>query len=244
MNLFHYQIKNGTTLDLLLKLTAGKPAILLYPINDVNISISIKLDSAIWIFSQLYPAPISSDNTATSFAVWNVRATKEEIIVYNKQEYAYLFWDAITIEKHNFKINLNNAFCTESIQIPNMLNKMLISYGLTVKERQDLITYWLNDLTSADYAICQIIGSFEKPKEIDKIKYLGDQYYNKAAILNFDSEIKDNCPDVVLRIILLFSPSYRFVNYNYTGPEIQIPLKREGFWAVEWGGINTHEYAM
>lgn len=252
----YYKIKDNDTIDIILRIRGGKPVILFYPDKKNNnliteTSVQLTLDESVWEPSLLYPTPSNlscfskeknnNNNKGTldeqdnKQIKWNIQIKPDGTISYNKQVYAYLFWEALTVGQHNFQIDLKNAFCTESIYAPNLLNSVLTSYGLNVKERQDLITYWLPELTENDYLVFQVICSLEN-KSTKKIDYYGSSYYQQVAKLEITPQ-----PDFVLRIFLLFSPSSKFIKF-YNNSKINIPINRNGCWVVEWGGMNTREY--
>lgn len=53
-----YNVKDGATFHLVLRLTGGKPVILLYPRKQLAVSVEVVLSSC-WNFSALYPKPSS-----------------------------------------------------------------------------------------------------------------------------------------------------------------------------------------
>ena len=213
---------------------AGKPVILFYPKELISVEVILDLDETIWKMPLLYPEPINNNLYIQNKIKWKIDVDSNGIITYNNQKYAYLFWEALVCPD-NFKIDLLNATCIESINAPYILDKMLISYGLNIKERQDLITFWLHDIIQKEYVVFQIIGSLQQNNLYETI-YFGDSFYNSVTTLQINPP-----PDSLLRILLLFSGSDSYIKCNYVHHQ-NVKRNDNDYWVVEWGGINTYEF--
>lgn len=227
-------------------LFANKSVILFYPKESINVEVALDLDETVWDVTScilLYPEPISSKYIQNKIK-WKIDVDTNNIITYNSQKYAYLFWQA-TVFSNNFKIDPSNATCVESINAPHILDKMLISYGLNIKERQNLITCWLHDIIQKEYVVFQIIGSLQHNNSHETICFgnntisqimSDDSFYNSTTKLQINPP-----PDSLVRILLLFSGSDSYIKCNYIHHQ-DITRNDNEYWVVECGGINTNEF--
>ncbi|EAX96599.1 Ubiquitin family protein [Trichomonas vaginalis G3] len=92
--LMDYNVHDGDTINLALRLCGGKPVIYLYPKEEIDAKVSIKINDG--DFSFVYPS-FDKDNT------WNVKALPSGEIVHRGKKLRYLFWETL------FYPNLNMA---------------------------------------------------------------------------------------------------------------------------------------
>jgi len=138
---------------------------------------------------------------------WDVFVTTESLI---DDEYDYLFYEA-KLQKIDVPTE-GWVVAYESLDpwFEYYLNKL----GLNKKEKYQFKEYWLEELDESNFY---------------EIKLLSKEFLDE----NMDLIIEPK-PDAEIRVIFLFKPIEE--NYPITNPEIITPL-REGFTAVEWGGI-------
>ncbi len=215
-------IKRDAIIHLIPMLRGGKPVICMYAPDgqSVTASVSLRLDDS-WRYSALYPRPSKENrNYVTWDVVVNADLKSQELTVINNgvtKEYSYLFWEAVTVGLPNFVIDQKNQFCIRSSEIDDHLDSALTKLGLNTRERNDLITYWLEQMKSKEYLL------FSFCNEI--------LYSNRARL-----EISP-VPDCLIRVFLLFCPVD--IEHPTTGDLSSLtgPL-RQGFTVVEWGGMN------
>lgn len=141
---------------------------------------------------------------------WKITANPDGTIKdeTNGSEYSYLFWEAVG------KIyDLESGYVVKKADLLNFLKEKLSGYGLLPKEYNEFIVYWYPILLRNE---CNAITFF-------------CEEYEKDFELHIDPK-----PDRVFRIYML----YRKVdeNENIPLPNEPLPVTREGFTVVEWGG--------
>ena len=96
------------------------------------------------------------------------------------------------------------------------LREKLAYLGLTPREYNDFITYWVPRMQGAEYNL---------------ITFAGEQYEQLAPLTVTPA------PDSVLRVHMV----YRSLNEPVEIPTQQLqPFSREGFTVVEWGGTDAN----
>ncbi|CAM9730683.1 unnamed protein product [Ectocarpus sp. 12 AP-2014] len=126
--------------------------------------------SSLWIFSALYPRPLTKKQRQTSgyeavvasgqHCEWIVHANPDGSLtkVSTSREYPHLFWEADSTDGlvyGNFGLEKTPSFCDAGNDAVVMsrrqglfLDGVLKRLGLNVRERCDMITYWLPQLES------------------------------------------------------------------------------------------------
>ncbi|MBU3912691.1 MAG: hypothetical protein KKE50_01215 [Nanoarchaeota archaeon] len=138
---------------------------------------------------------------------WDVFVTKEGII---DNKYDYLFYEA-----ELNKLNLpNEGWVVKYSDLENWFSNNLPKLGLNEKETNQFKEYWLNELPKSDYY---------------EIKLLDDKFLKENMNLGISPT-----PDTLIRVEFYFKPTNSIKEINE--PVIVTPI-REGFTAVEWGGI-------
>ncbi|KAJ3442086.1 isg15 ubiquitin-like modifier [Anaeramoeba flamelloides] len=239
-----YNIGDGATLTIISTQWGGKPVINLY--NYVNeeenktsekekfqiSSVKLQLEKDI-LFSSLYPMPKKRDFEQNSITWSNIKIegkNEEQKISIGKRNYAYLFWECVKFVSVNSKSNRfcnllekQNSFCVNLQNLAEFLSDQLSMIGLTTKEINDLIIYWVPQL-----------------EQIDELEWVQVQFldetseYSKIAKLEIEPK-----PNVEKRIFVLFKPLKNQLFDLGEQLNIQPIGKREGkgFVAVEWGGM-------
>jgi len=177
-----------------------KPVIYLYP--EEKTDVSVKLDITDGQLTCTYPD--YGDG-------WNVTAYPDGTIVDSDgSEYSYLYWEGSGTNRWD----ISEGFVVKGEDTAEFLREKLSYMGLTPKEYNEFIVYWLPRMQDNPYNL---------------ISFRGEDYTN-AARLEITPE-----PDSLLRIFMVFAP---------LDEEIDIPpqqletFDRKGFAAVEWGGAE------
>ena len=179
---------------------AYKPVIYLYPEEETDVSVKLVLDGKL---TCTYPAY----NTG-----WNVTAAPDGTLTdANGQTYNYLYWEGET----NAQWDMSEGFCIKGEDTAAFLEEALKKLGLTRREANEFIVYWLPLMEQNPYNII----SFQT------------DVYTDAAELQIDP-----APDTVIRVFMTYQASdymLRVLPQKLTAPE------RSGFTVVEWGGTEV-----
>lgn len=177
-----------------------KPVIYLYPTKEQNVSVKLLYQGKLTVTYPLY-----QDG-------WEVMANPDGSITDLKdgKPYHYLFWEGIPYQP--LQMPDNQGFCLAKEEMVTFLQNNLAQMGLTPKEYNELIVYWLPRLQDAPYY--QVYFAHEEHKRI-------------APLI-----IKPH-PDTQIRVFLLFKP----LNQPIQTLHQKLPkYQRKGFTVVEWGG--------
>lgn len=186
-----------------------KPVIYLYPEKKTDVSVQLDTKGRL---TTLYPFP---DNKDTAYkAVWNVTADKNGTLTdRNGQTYNYLYWEGLNDGKFDF----SKGFCIKGSDTAEFLEQKLAELGLTRKEANEFIVYWLPQMQGNPYNVI----SFQTKAYTDKAK------------LKITPK-----PDTMIRVFMAWYPSDKQVNI----PEQKIKTpERKDFTAVEWGGSRVRQ---
>lgn len=177
-----------------------KPVIYLYSEEETEVTVRLDLDgelTAAW--------PAYEDG-------WRVTARPDGTLYDGAgNEYGYLFWEGISDTDWDF----SQGFCVAGKDTGTFLREVLAEMGLTPREYNDFITYWMPRMQENAY---------------DLIAFQGAAYEESARL-----EI-DPAPDSVLRVFMAWWPLERPVEIE---PQTFTPFVREGFTVVEWGGAQA-----
>ncbi|PBK61377.1 ubiquitin-domain-containing protein [Armillaria solidipes] len=204
-----YGIKNGATIDLVLRLRGDKPVIYLFTPLPLNATVRLSLVKA-WTFSAIYPGvPIKSSESGQSIE-WNVNTHFDHTMtdIASGAQVSYLFWEAET-NPHlppsppssprlgladldiipPFDPSMADLTDSNSVVLPRSrtapyLDKALTTLGLHVEARTSFITYWLPSILKHDFVA---------------LRFLPQASYEHAAPLDVEPK-----PDVVTRVFMLF----------------------------------------
>lgn len=183
---------------------ADKPVIYLYPKEKTDISVNLKFNGKI---TCLYPK-YNKDKT------WEVTAYPDGKIInkLDNREYSYLYWEGMSDKK----FDLSKGFVIKGEDTAEFLQEELKYLGLTSRESDDFITYWLPKMNQNKYNLI----SFQQ------------QDYTDMAKLNISPS-----PDSILRIFMVFKPLDNEIEVQKQELET---FDREGFTVVEWGGTEIN----
>ncbi|MDD2476633.1 MAG: hypothetical protein PHI32_12065 [Dysgonamonadaceae bacterium] len=179
-----------------------KPVLYLYPQHETDVNVKLGFLGRL---TTTYPA--YNDG-------WNVHVYPDGLLVNNadKQEYNYLFWEGVA---NNPNWDLSEGYCVSGADTVSFLQKKLNKLGLTPKEYNDFIVYWLPRMENNPYNLI----TFQWRE------------YEKIAPLAITPT-----PDSVLRVFMAFAPLDKPINIKAPGERNF--FVRTGFSVVEWGGTE------
>lgn len=177
-----------------------KPVIYLYPQNITNVSVKVNYQPG---FLATYP---SYDNG------WKVIAHPDGklINIADGKEYSYLYWEG---KQNNPSYDLTNGFVVKGEDTALFLQDKLSQIGLTPKEYNEFIVYWLPQMINNPYNL---------------IHFATNEEYNNKVPLDINPS-----PDSMLRVFMVYKPINKPITIN---PQTFTPFTRNGFTVVEWGG--------
>jgi hypothetical protein len=180
---------------------AGKPVLYLYPQKAEEVTVRLSLNGKA---DCTYPAYGNG---------WDVTASPDGKLINRAdgKEYSYLFWEGNLNTKYDF----GSGFVVRGSDTAAFLQEKLAALGLTPKEYNEFIVYWLPKLQGNPYNLI----SFQTSA------------YTDAAKLEIAPK-----PDSVLRVFMAYKP----LSAPIRVPEQKLtPFARKGFAAVEWGGAQA-----
>ena len=179
-----------------------KPVIYLYPEKETEVTVRLALDGEL---TASYPAYEDG---------WRVTAAPDGTLTDESgRTYYCLFWEGTTSAVYDF----SEGFCVSGEDTAAFLEEALAAQGLTEREAQEFIIYWLPRMEGNPYNLI----SFQ------------DTAYTESAALEVTP-----APDSVLRVFMAWRP---------LAAPVEIPAQsltggaREGFTLVEWGGAEVPE---
>lgn len=182
-------------------MVAYKPVIYLYPEEEMEISVKLTLDGKL---TCTYPAYNGG---------WKVTAAPDGTLTDEKgQTYNYLYWEGET----KALWDMAEGFCVKGDDTAAFLEDALAKLGLTRREANEFIVYWLPLMEQNPYNII----SFQT------------EAYTDAAKLRIDP-----APDTLIRVFMAWKAADTFVvipEQTLTAPA------RTGFTVVEWGGTRVY----
>jgi len=176
-----------------------KPVIYLYPEETTQVSVALELNGEL---TCTYPAY----NTG-----WEVTAAPDGTLTDRSgQTYHYLYWEGNV----HTQWDLSQGFCVKGEDTAVFLEDALAKLGLTRREANEFIVYWLPLMEQNPYNLI----SFQA------------QAYTDVAKLNISP-----APDTLIRVFMVWRASEDYVNLE---PQEFSTPERRGFTAVEWGGTG------
>ena len=180
----------------------SKPVIYLYPERPTDVSVTLDYNGKL---RSTYP---KYDNG------WDVTAYPDGTII-NKAdgwEHSYLFWDGDSPMRFDF----SSGFSVKGLDTAEFLREKLAYMGLTPKEYNEFIVYWMPMMEKNAYNLVSFQG----------------RSYNDNAVLHITPE-----PDSVLRVFMAYKPMSLPV---YVPSQELVPFERKGFTVIEWGGSEVN----
>lgn len=184
---------------------AVKPVIYLYPKQKQSIEVRLNYRGNLTV---TYPEYNNG---------WNVIAYPDGKIINqpDSKEYSYLFWEG---EDCAARYDLSTGFVVKDADAAIFLENKLAEMGLTPKEYNEFIVYWLPKMVKNKYNL---------------IHFATKEEYNDRAVLDVSPR-----PDSILRIFMVLKKIDTDIN---VAPQTLRPFKRNGFVVVEWGGTEITE---
>ena len=180
---------------------AYKPVIYLYPEEKTEVSVQLALNGKL---TCTYPAYRNG---------WQVTAMPDGTLTdENGLHYNYLYWEGETAAQYDF----SKGFCVRGEDTAAFLEDSLAKLGLTRREANEFIVYWLPLMQDNPYNI---------------ISFQTDRYTEAAKL-----EISP-APDTLIRIFMVWMPSENYVDMK---PQQLSAPERIGFTVVEWGGTQKN----
>ena len=181
--------------------TSEKPVIYLYPQEETRVSVQLDFDGDL---TSTYPA---------YEAGWTVDASPDGTLTdpVTGRQYYCLFWEGISDAEYDF----STGFCVSGEKTAAFLEEALAQLGLTEKEANEFIIYWLPRMEHNPYNLI----SFQT------------EAYTDSVELTIDP-----APDTLIRVFMAWQgldEPVEVETQNLTAPE------RIGFTAVEWGGTEV-----
>lgn len=182
--------------------SGDKPVLYLYPEKKSDVSVKVNLKNC--TFSCTYPEYGRG---------WKVTAYASGKLINHsdKKEYSYLYWEL----KGNITYDFSKGFVVKGKDTAAFLQKQLSAMGLTPKEYNEFIVYWLPKMQNNKYNLIS--------------------FQTKAYTDNVALDITPK-PDSMLRVFMAYKPLTKPVNV----PAQKFKsFERKGFTVVEWGGVEV-----
>ena len=178
-----------------------KPVLYLYPEEEMEVTVTLDFDGTL---TSTYPA--YGDG-------WTVTARPDGTLTNpaTGREYYCLFWEGITEAEYDFSA----GFCVAGEDTAAFLEDALDRLGLTEREADEFIIYWLPKLEGNPYNLL----SFQT------------EAYTDSAGLTIDP-----APDTLIRVFLAWKGLDAPVEVE---PQTLTAPERADFTAVEWGGAEV-----
>ena len=178
---------------------AYKPMIYLYPEEKQEVEVILKNKK---LLTTTYPKYKDG---------WKVIASPDGTLVdeISGREYYGLYWEG----KNYTKINMTKGFVVKGEDSIKFLEEKLNELGLTDKESEEFIVYWLPKLEKNKYNYIY----FAQTEEVNKYMPL---------------EVNPK-PDTVIRVLMYYKPLDKKIEVK--DQKIK-NIQRHGFTLVEWGG--------
>ena len=182
------------------KVPAEKPVIYLYPMEETKVHVELDFNGTL---TSAYPVYEKG---------WDVLAKPDGTLTDPEtgREYYCLFWEGVT----NVPYDLTEGFVVAGEDTERFLEESLKSLGLTDKEANEFIIYWLPRMEKNAYNLI----SFQQ------------ETYTDNAVLTIDP-----APDTLLRVFMAYKPLEASIRVI---PQKLERVERTGFTVVEWGGAE------
>ena len=179
--------------------TDAKPVIYLYPETETEVTVELQFAGDLTVTYPQYNGG------------WHVTAQPDGTLTDDAgREYSYLFWEGDIDTEYD----LSQGYVVPGSETAEFLQQILADMGLTPREYNEFIVYWLPKMQDNAYNL---------------ITFQGDAYTD-TAVLNISPE-----PDSILRVFMVWKPLDEPI--EIIEPEIE-SFERNGFTVVEWGGCE------
>lgn len=187
-----------------ISMPARKPIIYLYPTVETKVSVSLTLNG---YFTCTYP-----DYGVNGWQNFTAKPDGTLISPEGKEYYA-LYWEGVLDTDYDLSL----GWCIKGSDTAKFLEWALAEQGLTPREANEFIMYWLPLMQDNAYNV---------------ISFQTEDYVNNA-VLNITPK-----PDSVLRVFMTYYSSDTMVDI---APETLKGFTRNGFTVVEWGGSEINK---
>lgn len=178
---------------------AYKPVIYLYPEEKTDVSVKLDLDGKL---TCTYPEYKDG---------WEVTASPDGTLTDKDGKiYSYLYWEGDIYANYD----LSQGFCIKGEDTADFLEYALEKLGLTRREANEFIVYWLPLMQNNPYNVI----SFQT------------NAYTDVAKLSVNPS-----PDTLIRIFMTWQASESYIKLSEQ--QLLTPT-RDGFVVVEWGGTE------
>ena len=184
----------------------AKPVLYLYPEDKQDVSVDVEYKGEL---TTTYPKYNNG---------WKVTAFPDGHLI-NKSdglEHSYLFWEGIPTNKEWW--NFDEGYCVAGSDTASFLQEKLSGFGMTPKEYNEFIVYWLPEMEKSPYNL---------------ISFQWEEYEKLASLTILPK------PESMLRIFMVFTPLNNRVEIKE--PAERKEFVREGFTVVEWGATKTEK---
>ena len=181
----------------------AKPIIYLYPEEDTECSVTLELDGELTCSYPEYGAEGWRDFIARPDGT---------LVFPDGSEYYALYWEGLGNEDW---FDMSSGFCVKGSDTARFLTETLPKLGLSAREANEFIIYWLPILQDNAYNLI----SFQTVTYAEHVK------------LTISPE-----PDTVIRLLMTYMPLDHEVNIP---PQLLTAPERTGFTVVEWGGSEV-----
>lgn len=180
----------------------AKPVIYLYPEETTEVTVTLDCAGKL---TCTYPAYGEG---------WKVTANPDGTLVNHAdgRTYSYLFWEG----EDDAEYDMSKGFVVKGEDTAAFLQEKLSLLGLTPKEYNEFIVYWLPKMQENPYNLI----TFQK------------EAYTECARLHITPE-----PDSVLRVFMAYRPLERPIKIEE--PVLE-KFERKGFAVIEWGGAEAN----
>ena len=180
---------------------AAKPVIYLYPEKTREVAVKLSYSGTL---TTTYPAYREG---------WHVTAQPDGTLLDPEtgREYYCLFWEGLSETEYDF----SSGFVIPGEETGTFLESALKKLGLTDREAEEFIIYWLPKMEGNPYNLI----SFQQ------------ECYTESAKLEITPQ-----PDTLIRVFMAWKPlsaPLELPEQTLTAPA------RQGFTAVEWGGTEV-----
>ena len=180
----------------------GKPVIYLYPEKETKVTVKLDFDGKL---TYTYPALNNG---------WKVLAEPDGTLtnLEDNSTHYYLFWEGFARPEWTYE----KGFVIKGSETESFLRENLAKMGLTPREYNDFITYWVPKMQGNPYNL---------------ISFSGDEY-SEIAKLTVDPK-----PDSMIRIHMVWKALDEPIEIE---PQVLPTFERKGFTLVEWGGTEIY----
>lgn len=185
-----------------------KPIVYLYPETEMQLEVILGSPERVTVSYPSYDAG------------WRVLARPDGTLtdLASGRELYALYWEGL----RSFETDFSSGFVVKGEDSAEFLEEKLALLGLSPKEAEEFIVYWLPKLHGSEYNLIRF-------EDLDVIE--------KDMPLAFSSNGSVVEPDTLIRVWMSFKPLSAYV--EVPEQELTQVASRHGFTVVEWGGSEV-----